>query len=272
MIIKLMRANFSTKNIGILGSYSILTELSAGLLYSGPMTVMQGMPLEAVISVNDNYDLMPDSVVITMKGTAVTSGITTTEENISINIPIVTGEISIIALAVKQNIYSKPEMWLRQNISGSGGIVTENIGQSNVMPKEKFVGTVSITANTMPLQLAWVTYNENGTFLARGSWIKFGVGETVTFSDANPFSVSIATQAVATNYTVEEMVKSMTVDGISENEGKTFYSDDETLWVRQNMGPDGSVIPPDYTTYNKSNIMAVTLFEEPIRITNKCSE
>jgi hypothetical protein len=68
------------------------------------------------------------------------------------------------------------------------------------------------------------------------------------------------------------MVKSITVDGIGENEGKTFYSDDETLWVRQNMDTAGNVILPDHTNYNKSNIMAATLFKEPIKIINESSE
>ena len=78
MIIKLMKADFSAKNIGILGSYSVLTDLSSGLVYSGPSMVMQGMPLEATISVKDKYTLVPESVVVTMKGVAITKGVTAT--------------------------------------------------------------------------------------------------------------------------------------------------------------------------------------------------
>ena len=273
MIIKLMKADFSAKNIGILGSYSVLTDLSSGLVYSGPSMVMQGMPLEATISVKDKYTLVPESVVVTMKGVAITKGVTATEESITLNISAVTGDISIVALAIRESFYGNPENWLRQNISGTGGIITENITQSNVMPKEKFAGTASITANTINLQLAWVTYDADGKFKARSSWIKVPMGETTTFSDENPFTVTIATSAKNTSYTVEEMVKSFTIVGVTENEGKIIYSDDETLWVRQNMSPTGGIITSEGVggSYTKSNIMLTSLAEEPIRITNTSS-
>lgn len=270
MIIKLMEADFSTKNIGILGSYSVLTDLSSGLVYSGPSMVMQGMPLEATISVKDKYTLIPESVVVTMKGVTITQGVTATEENIMLNISAVTGDISIVALATRESFYNNPENWLHQNISASGGIITTNITQSNVMPKEKFAGTASITANTIALQLAWVTYDADGKFIARSSWVQVPVGETVTFSDENPFTVTIATATPNTSYTVEEMVKSFTVVGVTESEGKMIYSDDETLWIRQNMSPTGDIVTSEGVggNYSKSNIMLTSLAEEPIRITN----
>ena len=59
MIITLVKADFSTKNIGTLGSFSILTDLSAGLEYSGPTFITQRQSLEAVISTKKKYVLMP---------------------------------------------------------------------------------------------------------------------------------------------------------------------------------------------------------------------
>lgn len=271
MIITLVKADFSAKNIGVVGSYAVLTDLSAGLEYNGPTIITYRQPLEAIISVKKKYILMPETVVVTMKGKPVVDGIVATTESISINIPIVNGDISIVALAYKEGTnYNVADMWVRQNISGSGSIVTENISQSNIMPRSKFLGTASFTSLTIPMQMCLVTYNDNGTFKARGSWDKFGVGETITYTDANPFSVSIATSQVNTAYTVEEMVSMLHIEGTSVDANAIIYSDDVELWVRQNMGPNGQLILPDGTggVYDRSNIMFKETVSGPITISN----
>ena len=115
-----------------------------------------------------------------------------------------------------------------------------------------------------------VTYNDDGTFKARGSWDKFGVGETITYTDANPFSVSIATSQVDTTYTVEEMVSMLHIEGTSVDANAIIYSDDVELWVRQNMSGTGTVILPDGTggVYDRSNIMLKEAVPGPITISN----
>lgn len=271
MIITLVKADFSAKNIGVVGNYAVLTDLSAGLEYNGPTIITYRQPLEAVISVKKKYILMPETVVVTMKGKPVVDGIVATTESISINIPIVNGDVSIVALAYKEGTnYNVADMWVRQNISSSGGIVTENIGQSNIMPKSKFLGTASFTSLTIPMQMCLVTYNDDGTFKARGSWDKFGVGETITYTDANPFSVSIATSQPDTTYTVEEMVSMLHIEGTSIDANAIIYSDDVELWVRQNMSGTGTVVLPDGAggVYDRSNIMLKEAVPGPITISN----
>ena len=271
MIITLIKADFSAKNIGVVGNYAVLTDLSAGLEYNGPTIITYRQPLEAVISVKKKYILMPETVVVTMKGKPVVDGIIATTESISINIPIVNGDISIVALAYKEGTnYNVADMWMRQNISGTGSIITEDIGQSNIMPRSKFLGTASFTALTEPLQMCLVTYNDNGTFKARGGWDKFGVGETITYTDANPFSVSIATQAINTTYTVAEMVSKLHIEGISVDANAIIYSDDVELWVRQNMGTSGQIVLPNGSggAYDRSNIMLKQAVPGPITISN----
>lgn len=271
MIITLVKADFSAKNIGVVGSYAVLTDLSAGLEYNGPTIITYRQPLEAVISVKEKYILMPETVVVTMKGKSVVDGIIATTENISINIPIVNGDVSIVALAYKEGTnYNIADMWLRRNINASGSIITENIRQSNIMPKSRFLGTASFTALTIPMQVCLVTYNDDGTFKARGSWDEFGVGETITYTDANPFSVSIATKERDTTYTIEEMVSMLHIEGISVDANAIIYSDDVELWVRQNMGATGNVVLPDGTggTYDRSNIMLKETVPGPITISN----
>ena len=271
MIITLVKADFSTKNIGTLGSFSILTDLSAGLEYSGPTFITQRQSLEAVISTKKKYVLMPETVVVTMKGKPVTDGIVATTESITINIPIVNGDISIVALAYKEGTnYNIADMWVRQNISGSGSIITTGLTQSNIMAKSKFLGTASFTALTIPMQMCLVTYNDDGTFKARGSWTKFAVGETLTFSDANPFNVSIATSQTDTDYTVEEMVSMLHIEGVSIDANAIIYSDDAELWLQQNMGTNGQIVLPDGTggVYDRSNIMLANLVPGPITISN----
>lgn len=271
MIITLVKADFSAKNIGVVGSYAVLTDLSAGLEYDGPTIITYRQPLEAIISVKNKYILMPETVVVTMKGKPVVDGIVATTESISINIPIVNGDVSIVALAYKEGTnYNIADMWVRQNINSSGGIITTNIGQSNIMPKSKFLGTASFTALTIPMQMCLVTYNDDGTFKARGSWDKFGVGETITYTDANPFSVSIATSQTDTTYTVEEMVSMLHIEGTSVDANAIIYSDDVELWVRQNMSSTGKPVLPNGTggTYDRSNIMLKEAVPGPITISN----
>lgn len=271
MIITLVKADFSAKNIGVVGNYAVLTDLSAGLEYNGPTIITYRQPLEAVISVKKKYILMPETVVVTMKGKPVVDGIVATTESISINIPIVNGDISIVALAYKEGTnYNVADMWVRQNISGTGGIITENIGQSNIMPRSKFLGTASFTALTIPMQMCLVTYNENGSFKARGSWEKFSVGQTITYTDVNPFSVSIATSDVNTAYTVEEMVSMLHIEGVSVDANAIIYSDDVELWVRQNMSGSGTLVLPDAPggVYDHSNIMFKETVSGPITISN----
>lgn len=158
--------------------------------------------------------------------------------------------------------------WARTSIDGSGNTVTEDrISQSNIMPVEKIKGSLTMTVKNFAIQFAQVTYNDNGTFKARGSWTSVGVGQSQIITDANPFSLVIATKATSTSYSVAEMVDNITFEGVGENYGLIVYSDDPSLWVSQNMGPDGAVVLPGSSSYNNSNFMAKNLFTAPVKIT-----
>ena len=119
--------------------------------------------------------------------------------------------------------YNSADMWISQSISSSGSIVhSSNITQSNIMPKNKFVGTATITCLSEDLLVAWVTYDADGNFKSRSSWHTLSLNGTIsnTFTDENPFSVIIATKQANTSYSVEKMVSMISVDAISEASAK----------------------------------------------------
>lgn len=276
MIITLKGADFSQSNIGTLSTYSIRFD-SNGITNTNT-SVDREASYTATITFKENYELN-GAITVTMGGADITS---TAVNGVNITITKVTGNV-VIKVPTKvtssgesggtenTNEYNSADMWLSQTISAAGVITATGITQSNIMAKSRFVGSATFESLGEAFQMALVTYNDDGSFKARGSWTSLTQGSPVTFEDENPFNVVIATKTTNTSYTVEQMVAMLNVVGTSEEsawEG-TIYSDSSSYWVRQSMDSAGNIVSSDNITYNRSNLMAVTKFNEPIKITAK---
>jgi hypothetical protein len=95
MIITLTGANFSANNIGTLSTWTISRVLGDGATYSGDTYVDKGAALNATVTIASGYELGSAGVTVTMGGNAVTSGITTSGNTITIKINAVTGNVVI---------------------------------------------------------------------------------------------------------------------------------------------------------------------------------
>lgn len=106
-------------------------------------------------------------------------------------------------------IYSgSSSYWVRQSMDASGNVVSSDnamYNRSNLMGAEKFNEPIKITAKSIKLMTAIITYDASGKFISRSSWDTPEVNASVTYSDANPFNVIIASSAES-NYSLEEML------------------------------------------------------------------
>lgn len=107
MIITLVRADFSKTNIGMLDSFTVLTNLGAGLIYNGPAFVIKGQSFEASVSLNNNCTL--DNFTVKMGGKTLTDAYVVNGDTITINIPAVTG-IIVLSGAAEGDV-SVPDVW-----------------------------------------------------------------------------------------------------------------------------------------------------------------
>lgn len=93
-------------------------------------------------------------------------------------------------------------------MDASGNIVPSDnatYNRSNLMAVTKFNEPIKITAKSINLMTAIITYDAQGNFLARSSWDTPAVGASVNYSDTNPFNVIIASSAES-SYSLEEML------------------------------------------------------------------
>ena len=96
MIITIKGADFSTKNIGTLSTWTIFTSLGSGATYSGSRAVDKDSSLSATITIADGYELGSAGVSVIMGTIDVTSSAATVNGNtITINITAVTGNVTI---------------------------------------------------------------------------------------------------------------------------------------------------------------------------------
>lgn len=277
MIITLKGADFSKNNIGPLSSWLISREIGNGARYSGPTYVSKGGAFSATVVLAEGYTLDSAGVTVIMGGTAVTSGVTVNGNTITINIASVTGNVKITVPTIdvedggNEDEYNSADMWLSQTISSVGAVSTTGITQSNIMAKSRFVGSATFESLGESFQMALVTYNDDGSFKARGSWTSLTKDSPVTYTDENPFNVVIATKTTNTSYSVAEMVAMLNIVGTSEDSlwDGTIYSDSTSYWIRQSMDGSGNIISTDHLTYNRSNLMAASNFNESIKITAK---
>ena len=112
--------------------------------------------------------------------------------------------------------------WVQQSISTAGALSypgDTGFNRSNIMAVEKFAAgeTITVISKSERLMVALVSYDANGAFASRGSWVGLdptGVNGDVstTFTSENQFNVVIATNS-ETNYTLEQMLNIVTVIG-----------------------------------------------------------
>lgn len=118
-----------------------------------------------------------------------------------------TGDISIEDGFLVDNaiiIYTdNVDGWERKTISSSGVESTTGIGQSNIMHKTKFKNPVYLIPKG-DIMYALVTYNEDGSFKARSSWLTENDG-TQMLTDEHPFQIVVASGSVS-DLTVAEML------------------------------------------------------------------
>lgn len=290
MIIRLKGATFST-NIGTLDSWSIkYTVTNGSVTKKSGVTSIKKDDADGEILVFEfdtaKYTYKSGTIMSNdvSAGTINVSGNTIT---VNVNAGTTLGgkvEINFVMEAIgggnggggeedepDDTMYNSADMWVSQTISSAGVVSTSGITQSNIMAKSRFVGSATITATGDAMQMALVTYNDDGSFKSRGAWDSLASGSSKTYTDENPFNVVIATKATNTSYTVEEMIGMLNIVGISEESlwDGTVYSDSPSYWVRQSMDSNGNIIASDNATYNRSNLMAVTKFNESIKITAK---
>ncbi len=99
MIITLVKADFSSKNIGTLGSFAVLTNI-LNATYDGPTSVATGEAFTATITMHDGYTVSTDNLVISMGGAILTDAYSISDNVITINIAAVTGIIVINMIGI----------------------------------------------------------------------------------------------------------------------------------------------------------------------------
>ena len=101
MIITLVKADFSANNIGQLSSFSVLTNILGGAIYTGPSSVKRGEGLNATITFADGSELLQMNV---MMGGSIFTDYTIENNTINLNIPEVTGIVVINIVATGETI------------------------------------------------------------------------------------------------------------------------------------------------------------------------
>lgn len=96
MIITLVGADFSNNNINdTLTTWTIFRDIGEGATYDGPTSVEKSAALSATVTIDEGYEVGAAGVTVTMGGEAVTSGISTSGQVITISIGSVTGNVVI---------------------------------------------------------------------------------------------------------------------------------------------------------------------------------
>lgn len=94
MIITLVKADFSAKNIGTLSSFAILTNI-LNATYNGPTSISKGESFTATITMHDGYAIPDTGIGITMGGIVLNNVYTVNGNVITISIAEVTGVVII---------------------------------------------------------------------------------------------------------------------------------------------------------------------------------
>lgn len=118
---------------------------------------------------------------------------------------------SIYTPSMPADLTTNPDLWVRQNITTGGAIVSDastSYNASNVMLVNPIADTVTVTIPT-GLMYAQVLYNADGSFKSRGSW-NSSAGTIVWSAGDGYQNFTIATNG-ASSLTKEEMLARFTV-------------------------------------------------------------
>lgn len=170
MIITIKSADFSTKNIGTLSTWTILTNLGSGATYSGNRLVDKDGSLSATITIADGYELGSAGVSVIMGATDVTSSAATVNGNIiTISIATVTGNVTIKVPTLITGGEEIPNYAFTINPTPSNAIVTLTAsgytqnGNSITVPNGTTVSW-SVSADGYTEQTgSWTANGENKT-------------------------------------------------------------------------------------------------------------
>lgn len=95
MIITLVKANFSSSNIGTSTTWVITPNVGSGASYSGVTSVTKGAALNATVTIKDGYELGSAGVTVTMGGVTQSGVYSISGKTITISIGNVTGNVVI---------------------------------------------------------------------------------------------------------------------------------------------------------------------------------
>lgn len=214
MIIRLKTANFSDNNIGELNKFTIYCHGTG--LASSEFTSPVDKGATATIKVKLNSGFSTSDIKVTMKGASISPSISSTGTNeYTITVNNVTGRIDVrvgdVIVDDSSTNYNDADMWVAQTISATGAVSTTGITQSNIMAKDKFTEEIVIsvkTSSTFRILIAQVTYNADGSFKERSSWVTLDPAtatKSMTYNDANPYNVVIATSG-SSSLSVSELL------------------------------------------------------------------
>lgn len=161
MIITLVKANFSSSNIGTSTTWIITPNVGSGASYSGVTSVTKGASLNATVTIKDGYELGSAGVIITMGGVTQSGAYSTSSDGKTITISIgkVTGNVVIKVPTVNVNTGDE-----------GGDVVEPDTPDTPVVGDELEAGTY--------------TYNNSGYVLATTG--KVTTGNTWIHSDFIP--------------------------------------------------------------------------------------
>ena len=122
MIITLVKADFSSNNIGALGNFSVLSTLDSGLTFIGDPSIVIGGTYTGKIEASSKY--MISNIVVTVNGEVLDNVVYYTSDMSSADIVIngVTGDVVIIAAATLR----LGDIILLQTSGGVGPVLSSN--------------------------------------------------------------------------------------------------------------------------------------------------
>ena len=122
MIITLVKADFSAKNIGTLNSFSVLTNVGLGYTYQGPTLVEKNGSFTATLILQEGYGFDKDAFAVQMGGSLLSNCYNQNGNVITINIAKVTGIIVITAYATKVEYDGGDDNENNDNITDTTGV------------------------------------------------------------------------------------------------------------------------------------------------------
>lgn len=227
MRIILKRADFSSNNIGVTPTWSIVTILGAGATYSGPNIVDKNSELIASVSVSNDYMIDTDGLTLLMGESNISSTALTINDNIiNIHIPSVTGNVSINVPTISTDSTVSTVWYINSldQIESTGANIVET--GVKLTPSSSYAWAFQDTFNN---KLVGKTINRLKIFAHTAGVFHIGKFSTVTNSITESRSVNISEINTSIIYTFDDLTISSgeyfvwnnTED--RDNEGELYY-------------------------------------------------